>query len=142
MSFRADRRSVRLFRLLTGLGVGLMGAVVGVAAWQLWLPLLWLLLPVGLCGAWIVWWYAVHWAAGYDGAMKTERLCFRRGVFWRREWILPLSALRGVEQWEPPLHRLCGCRTLLLRHTGGTVLLPLLPREQAAALWQRLEALS
>ena len=133
---------MRLFRLLVGLGVGLMGAIVGVAAWRWWWPLAWLLLLLGLCGAWIVWWYAARWAAGYGGTMETERLYIRRGVFWRREWMLPLSALRGVEQWEPPLHRLCGCRTLLLRHTGGTVLLLLLPREQAATLWRRLEALS
>ena len=142
MSFGAEKRAARLLALWIGIGGVVAHFVIGYLAWWLWTPLAWLFLPLYPCLYWAVWVYPVRWAAGYGGELDASQLYIHRGVLWRREWLLPLSALRSVEWWEPPLHRLFGCRTLLLRHTGGTVLLPLLPRGQAAALWKRLEALA
>ena len=142
MSFKAGERATALMTWLIGSAGIATGLLIGGLAGWLWTPLLWLLIPlcVGVVG--FLWFYPRRWVAGFSGEMTAECLLVHRGVFWRREQWLLLSALRSVSLWEPPLHRRFGCRTLILRGTGGSVVLPLLGYSQAAALWRRLEALA
>lgn len=60
------------------------------------------------------------------------------GVVWTREWYVPLEALRTFEVWTPPLHRLFRCSTVVLRFAGGCAWLPLLARQDAHRLAERL----
>ena len=62
------------------------------------------------------------------------------GVFWRREWYIPLSALCTFESWETPLQRRLGCRTLILHFAGGAIVLPLLSAQDSERLVEKLKA--
>ena len=140
MSWQTGAHAPHIVAAATGAAGLIAAGILGALAGFLWLPLLWLQLPLWLAGLWGVCVYPTLWAQRSGGELQNGQLYIRRGVCWRREWRIPLSALRGLEWWESPLHRFADCRTLILHYTGGRVFLPLLPREQAMVLWEQLEA--
>lgn len=83
--------------------------------------------------------YIPRLTASLYGKMDGMRLYVRYGILWRRETVVPLSALRTFEAWTPPLHRLFKCRTVVLRFAGGCVFLPLLDEKTASRLTEQLE---
>ncbi len=99
---------------------------------------LWCLVPVPLVLPLIVW-YLPRLTESLHGEMDHGRVYVRYGILWRRETVVPLSALRTFETWIPPLHRLFRCRTVVLRFAGGSVFLPLLDEKTACRLTARLE---
>ena len=89
---------------------------------------------VALAGGAFCLWYPPRFARSVQGYFDGKIVAVRMGVVWRRHLFVPRDALRNFEVWRPPLHRLCGCATLLLRFAGGTVVLPFLPCETAERL--------
>ncbi len=84
-------------------------------------------------------WYLPRLAGSLYGKMDEEHLYVRYGIVWRRETVVPLSALRTFESWVLPIHRLFRCRTMVLRFAGGSVYIPLLDEKTARRLAGRLE---
>ena len=107
-------------------------------AFSLWmfLPILGILplaiLPLG-------WWCSFLLARSLYGCLDTDAVRVRYGVLWQREIFVPTESLRTFEVWTPPLHRLCGCRTVVLRFAGGAALLPLLSVATAERLAKQFE---
>ena len=92
-----------------------------------------------LVAALLIVWYLPRLTRSLYGEMDDKRIYVRYGVLWRRETVVPLSALRTFETWTPPLHQLFHCCTVVLRFAGGCALLPLLNDETANRLTVRLE---
>lgn len=88
----------------------------------------------------IGWWYAARWSRSLQCSVDRHAVCVRYGVLWRCEALIPLSALRAVEVWTPPLHRAFRCRTVVLRFAGGAVCIPLLSSADAKRLCGFLES--
>ncbi len=99
---------------------------------------LWCLTPAVVAVLLLVW-YLPRLTRSLYGEKDDKRIYVRYGVLWRRETVVPLSALRTFETWTPPLHRLFHCRTVVLRFAGGCAVLPLLDNGTAARLTARLE---
>lgn len=99
---------------------------------------LWCLIPIVLAILVLVW-YLPRLTDSLYGETDDGRLYVRYGVLWHRETVMLLSALRTVEMWTPPLHRLFHCRTVVLRFAGGGVLVPLLDEKTACRLAAQLE---
>lgn len=76
------------------------------------------------------------------GSCDAQAVRAEKGVFWTQKLFIPVSSLRTVESWATPLHRLCRCRTIVLRFAGGAAFLPFLPEEQAERLTALLEKLA
>ena len=102
-------------------------------------PLFWLIPPLWLGGAGGSLCYARLFVKSCRGAWHTGRLFISRGVFWKREWHIALNALREIEWWEPPLHRLASCCTFRLRYAGGSVWIFLMDQSHARRLRQLWE---
>ncbi len=116
------------------------------------LPLRWLpdwpsgwvllpLLPVGLAA----WRHVPRWTNSLQGYCRNGTVFVRCGVLWHWEQYIPMNVLQAFEIWEPPLHRVFGCCTVVLRVAGGCVLLPLLERATADRLareWDQTEEAS
>ena len=98
----------------------------------------WCFIPVILCIPLLVW-YLPRLTRSLYGEMDEKRLYVRYGMLWRRETVVPLHALRTFEAWTPPIHRLFGCCTVVLRFAGGSVYLPLLGEQTAQEVAERLE---
>ena len=88
----------------------------------------------GAAGCGFCIWYPPRFARTVCGCFDGKMIRVQMGVLWRRHIFVPRDALRNFELWRPPLHRLCGCSTLLLRFAGGTVLIPFLPYQSADRL--------
>ena len=133
MTFCAGAGAKAVLRVIligvTALSVFLLRWLVGAFWWCLPLPL----------SVFLFWWYLPHLTGSLYGKLDTERLYVRYGILWRRETVVPLSALRTFEAWTPPLHRLFHCRTVVLRFAGGSVFLPLLDEKTAQTVAARLE---
>ena len=110
-------------------------ALCGMTALLPWLPL-----PlVGLAAGLFV--YARRYLQSCRGEWGNGRLRLCRGVWFRREWVIAQSAVRELDVFAPPLHRLLSCRTFCLRYAGGSVWIPPIDNEQAQrllALWEEL----
>lgn len=88
----------------------------------------------------IGWWYAGRWTSSFYGSVSTHTVYVRYGILWRREALISITALRAVELWTPPLHRLFCCRTAILRFAGGAIQVPFLSRADARRLCKFLES--
>lgn len=86
----------------------------------------WPLPPLGF-----FWCYVPFLVRSVYGECRAEGLYVRFGVVFRREMHVPFSTLRTYETWAPPLHTLCGCRTMVLRFAGGSVWLPFISTDTA-----------
>ena len=86
------------------------------------------------------WWYAACWSRSLFGSVNKNVVYVRYGVLWRREALIPLSALRVVELWASPLHRVFRCRTAVLRFAGGAMRIPFLSQKDATRLCGFLES--
>lgn len=133
MTFTAGKGAIAV--LLTAWWMG-----SATAAWLLWwgfgrgwwlLPCL-LVLLIGTV-------YLPIWIRSVYGELDDRRLFLRVGVVWRREMTVPRVAFRTVECLVPPLHRLFGCCTMVLRFAGGSVWVPLLDADTVDRLTTQLE---
>lgn len=93
---------------------------------------LFLLIPIG-------WWYAGRWCASLSVRTTETAVLVKYGLVWRRELFVSLASLRTFEVWTPPLHRVFGCRTVVLRFAGGAARIPLLAEQGAERLTAWLE---
>ncbi len=138
MEFQAGGGAVWVLRIL-------FSVVVAVTAGALWIVLqlgdicpasvallVLLLMPIG-------WWYVGRWCASIVVHTTEKAVQVRYGVVWCRELFVSLTSLRTFEVWVPPLHRLFGCRTVVLRFAGGAARIPLLAKEGAERLTAWLE---
>lgn len=139
MRFAADAGAAKVLAAwIAGAGVlatGLAGCLAG-----LFTP--WLLILAGAAALFTVFaalWYPPRYVASLHGQFDGDAVRAVKGVLWKREVYIPVSALRTVETGSTPLQRLFRCRTVVLRFAGGAVMLPLLPDRQAAELAGRLE---
>lgn len=139
MTFHTGHRAIWLLRT----GLTAVTAVAGVAThvllYLLWKGLWW---PWGIwLGAWAAgwWWYVPAFCRTLSGRFDGTAVRVHSGVIWRHHTLVPLSSLRTFEVWAPPLHRVFGCRTVILRFAGGSTWLPLLDAATAKALATLLE---
>ena len=137
MTFSAGRGAPALLRILwtaaAGLTTGLLLLLRRWIAPLWWSPFLLLLWAAGM------WWYLPRLCRSLRGTVEPTAIRFSLGVWWRREVFLPVDALRNFEVWAPPLHRLLGCRTVVLRFAGGSAWLPLLDEITVRDLMPLLE---
>lgn len=121
------------------LRTAVIAVAVGIVMLLRWLTgSLWSLTPLIVVLPLTVW-YLPRLVSSLYGEINQERLYVRYGIVWRREAVVPLSALRTFETWTPLLHRLFHCRTIVLRFAGGCVFLPLLDEKTACRLTAYLE---
>ena len=140
MNFSGDEHTVRLLRagllwsalLLTAL---FAAAAIGIHH-AFWLPAC---ITAG-AGAWLAVRYPLRFAAALQGTFDGQILQAHSGVLLARTIYIARRSLRNFELLAPPLHRHYGCRTLLLRFAGGTVILPCLPAQQALELFRAFQA--
>ena len=121
--------------LLTAWWMG-TATVAGLLWWGFgrgwWLLLCLLVLLVGTM-------YWPFWIRSVYGELDNRRLYLRVGVIWRRELTVPRVAFRTMEYLVPPLHRIFGCCTVVLRFAGGSVWVPLLDVETVNRLKAQME---
>lgn len=142
MEFQAEQGARRLLAIWLSAGGILLAAFFGALAGLL---AVWLLAGSALVGAatlFGVLWYAPRYAGSLHGSCDAQAVRAEKGVFWTQKLFIPVSSLRTVESWATPLHRLCRCRTIVLRFAGGAAFLPFLPEEQAERLTALLEKLA
>lgn len=138
MELRAGTGAVWVLRVILAVGALTAGVLLWIPSlfWEWW-PL-WcgcgVALPLFLCSVW----YAPRLTRSLRGVLTPQAIHAVYGVVWTREWYVPLEALRTFEVWTPPLHRLFRCRTVVLRFAGGCAWLPLLARQDADRLAERL----
>lgn len=134
MRFRAGHGAKELLSLEIGLlGALLTGACCLAAVWLtpwLWLPAT-ALVPVTLIA---VFWYPRAYVRSLRGSYDGVAVRVVKGVFWQKETLVPMPALRTFECFTLPLGRLFDCHTVVLRFAGGTALLPLLCGKDAEQL--------
>lgn len=103
----------------------------------------WLLILSGLIGALTVFaflWYPPRYVSSMNGSFDGTAVRAVKGVIWKQELYVPVSALRTFEISATPVQRLFRCRSVILRFAGGAVLIPLLPKQQAEQLEKIMEA--
>ncbi len=134
MTFRAGHRA----REMLSLQIGIVGAVLTalLCLCSVWVtPWLWILtvlfVPVTLV---MVCWYPRAYVRVLRGSYDGAAIHVVKGVFWRRETLVPMPALRTFECWTLPLGRLFDCHTVVLRFAGGTAMLPMLGGRDAEKL--------
>lgn len=71
---------------------------------------------LGLTAALILTWREAR-NRGY--AMRRHDLVMRRGLFWKKQIVVPLARVQHVETHQGPLERLFSLRTLLIYTAGG-----------------------
>jgi membrane protein YdbS with pleckstrin-like domain len=94
---------------------------------------------VGLVTIAAVLWYPPRYVSQMSGSFDGTAVRAVKGVFFKQELFIPVTALRTFESSATPIQRLFHCRTIVLRFAGGAVMLPLLPSEQAFTLMKALE---
>lgn len=134
MNFTAGNGAVRLLRTVWS-ALSIAGVA---AAWRLLSLRSPLVLAVAAvwAGGWI---YVARWARSLGGTVTSHTVYVRYGLVWKREILIPVTALRAVELWTPPLHRVFRCRTAVLRFAGGAVRVPFLSAAEARQLCALLE---
>ena len=139
MAFRAGERAPFVLTLwMVVLAVPLM-AVAGVCV-ALFGPFLWIAVGVlGGASCFLILWYPARFAAAFHGDYDGHAIRAVKGVLWKKELFIPMTALRTFEFWDTPLQRFFRCRTLVIRFAGGSALLPLMDAGEAAALSEQLE---
>lgn len=140
MNFSAapgTRTALSLWIALAGV---LLTALTGLLA-GLFTP--WLLVLAGVeitAAVFLALWYPPRYAAALHGSFDGTAIQAVKGVLWKKEVFVPLTALRTLEIWSTPIEQAARCRMLTLRFAGGAVVLPFLSRETAAQLAAQLEA--
>ena len=139
MDFHTGRQSAFLLAVwITAAGLPGMAAIGAAAVF--FGPLLWFAAALfSLIAAAAALWYPPRYAAAFTGRFDGWVLHIESGVFWRRERIIPVDALRTLECCSTPLQHRLNLQTLVLRFAGGTAVLPLLDREEALRLSSLLE---
>ena len=75
----------------------------------------------------------------FYGSVTDSAVRLRYGVLWQCETVVPLSAIRSIEQWIPPFARFSDACMVTLRFAGGNLRLPFLSQQTATALVERLQ---
>jgi membrane protein YdbS with pleckstrin-like domain len=126
----------RRIGLLTGLALVLVGPVIAAVFWA------WAWIAVGLillAGAWG--WGAIgRVTRSWGYAERDDDLLIKRGIMFRRLYVIPYGRMQFVDVQAGPLDRRCGISTLRL-HTASTdddATLPGLSPDEAARLRDRL----
>ncbi len=139
MEFRAGTGATRLIRTVVWAAATAIAVVLWLpsrffAAWSPW----WAAVPLMVCVP-IALWYVPRFTRSIRGALTNDAVYAAYGILWKRELFVPVEALRTFEIWTLPLHRIFGCRTVILRFAGGSAWLPLLEKAEAYALTEWLE---
>lgn len=126
----------RRIGLLIWLAVLLVGPVAGAVFWAwAWIPVALILLAGALS------WRAIgRITRSWGYAERDDDLLIRRGIMFRRLYVIPYGRMQFVDVQAGPLERRCGIATVSL-HTASTdddATLPGLPPEEAARLRDRL----
>lgn len=142
MHFSAGTGTIRVLTVwISVAGVAITAAISALAG--LFTP--WLLIGSAIMGGVTVFaalWYPHRYASVLQGDFDGISIRSTTGVFRKRSLFVPVKALRTFEICSTPLHRIFGCRTVILRFAGGAAYLPLLPTEQAEAFTAALILLS
>lgn len=140
MEFRAGKGAVWILRITLIAGDLLLTVLIWFPSrlWPWW-PWWCCFLPTAVLLP-AAWHYVPRLTSSLHGGFDSQAVRASYGILWRREIFVPIDALRTYEVWTSPLHRLFGCRTVILRFAGGSAWLPLLDQRDAYALTVRLEA--
>lgn len=134
MQFAANDDAKKVLRIWIA-AAGLVAVTLSAALAGFFTP--WLLVVTGFVGILTVYislWYPPRYADVFQGSCDGTAIRAVKGVLWKRELFVPLSALRTFEMSATPVQRIFRCRSVVLRFAGGAVLLPLLPEQQAEQL--------
>lgn len=140
---RLDPRVVRVWRLGSAISTAAVTLAAALACALAEASLLWALLVLALGVAEGV----LHPRAAYRAWSYTvgeEEVRLRRGVWWRRESVVPLSRIQHVDTQQGPVERALGLATLVLftaGSVGARLAIPGLAAARAEALRDRLAAL-
>ena len=140
---RLDPRVVRVWRLGSAISAAVATVVAALVCAIVEASFLWTLpvLALGVAEG------VLHPRAAYRGWSYTvgeEEVRLRRGVWWRRESVVPLSRIQPVDTQQGPVERAFGLATLVLftaGSVGARLVIPGLAAAHAEALRDRLAAL-
>ncbi len=134
MTFLAGQGAAKLLKiyiLLTGTLVCLLCITAAI------LFSIWILTAAATAASLTVFaaaWYAPRYVKSIEGYYDSRALRMFKGVWWQKEILIPMPALRTFEYWLFPLGKRYDCGSVVLRFAGGMALLPLLCEEDAARL--------
>ena len=86
-------------------------------------------------------WYLPRRRDSLSFALEKERVWVRSGVVFVTTRYIPVEAVRQVTLWQGPLERRWDTAFLLIRSTGGYLLVEGISRERAEVWRQRLLSL-
>ena len=129
MSFTVGSRVVWFVRMVTTVLI----VTVAVVVREGWITVVCAILVVAL------WQLAASVCRNFYGELTDTFIRLRYGVLWKCETVVPLSAIRSIEQWIPPLARFSDACMVTLRFAGGNLRLPFLSQQTATALVERLQ---
>ncbi len=129
MTFTIGTRAVWFIRTVTTVSV----VTVAVVVRERWTTVVCAILGTAL------WQLAALICRRFYGLVSDTTVRLRYGVLWKCETIVPLSAIRSIEQWIPPFARFSDTCMVILRFAGGNLRLPLLSEQTATALVERLQ---
>lgn len=95
----------------------------------------------GVCALILGGWYLPRRRDRLSFALEEERVWVRSGVVFVTTRYIPVEAVRQVTLWQGPLERRWDTAFLLVRATGGYLLVEGISRERAEVWRQRLLAL-
>ena len=139
MKFHAGDRAVWILHIIAAAVILLVSGTVYVLPFFLPLDTRIVAFAFLLFAVPFVLWLLPRFTQSIRGTVTQTAVCAEYGVIWRRELFVPLHSLRNFEVWAPPLHRVFRCRTVVLRFAGGSVILPLLSKNDAELLTAQLE---
>ncbi len=99
----------------------------------------WAAITFGVAFGAAMWQLASYTRRRFRTTVTETTIHLHYGIFWTCETVVPLSAIRSIEQWTPPLGRLFDGSMVILRFAGGNVCLPFLSAQTAAALIDQLQ---
>lgn len=99
----------------------------------------WLTITFGVLFGTIMWQIASYARRRFCTTVTETAIRLHYGILWSCETIVPLSAIRSIEHWTPPLGRVFDGSMVILRFAGGNVRLPFLSARTAAALMDQLQ---
>lgn len=129
MTFTIGSRAVWFIRAVTTASI----AAVAVVVRERWTTVVCAVLGV------VLWQLAASVCRRFCGELTDTLVRLRYGALWQCETVVPLSAIRSIEQWTPPLARFSDTCIVILRFAGGNLRLPLLSEQTAATLVERLQ---